>query len=91
MIPENALTVSRDNHRSRWIRLRTMILLRWVAILGQSAAVLVALQFYNLRIELDLIIFASFPSNPRPIFNTIFSILGPIYKLLYPNKCDGNG
>ena len=58
MIPENALTVSRDNQRSRWIRLRTMILLRWVAILGQSAAVLVAVQFYNLRLELDLIIFA---------------------------------
>ena len=40
MIPENALTVSRDNQRSRWIRLRTMILLRWVAILGQSACLL---------------------------------------------------
>ncbi len=42
MIPENAVIISRDNQRSRWIRLRTMILLRWVAILGQSAAVLVA-------------------------------------------------
>ena len=58
MIPENALTVSRDNQRTRWIRLRTMILLRWGAILGQSAAVLVAVQFYNLRLELDLMIFA---------------------------------
>ena len=58
MIPENAVTLSRDNQRSRWIKLRTTILLRWVAILGQSAAVLVAVQFYNLRLELDLIIFA---------------------------------
>lgn len=58
MMPENAVTVSRDNQRSRWIKLRTTILLRWVAILGQSAAVLVAVQFYNLRLELDLIIFA---------------------------------
>ena len=58
MIPENAVIISRDNQRSQWIRLRTMILLRWVAILGQSAAVLVAVQFYNLRLELDLIIFA---------------------------------
>ena len=58
MIPENAVIISRDNQRSQWIRLRTMILLRWVAILGQSAAVIVAVQFYNLRLELDLIIFA---------------------------------
>ena len=58
MIPENAVIISRDNQRSQWIRLRTMILLRWVAILGQSAAVLVAVQFYNLRLELDLIVFA---------------------------------
>ena len=58
MIPENAVTLSRDNQRSRWIKLRTTILLRWIAILGQSAAVLVAVQFYNLRLELDLIIFA---------------------------------
>jgi uncharacterized integral membrane protein len=58
MIPESAVTVSRDNQRSRWIKLRTTILLRWVAILGQSAAVLVAVQFYNLRLELELIIFA---------------------------------
>jgi two-component system sensor histidine kinase RegB len=58
MMPENAVTVSRDNQRSRWIKLRTTILLRWVAILGQSAAVLVAVQFYSLRLELDLIIFA---------------------------------
>ena len=35
MIPESAVTVSRDNQRSRWIKLRTTILLRWVAILGQ--------------------------------------------------------
>jgi two-component system sensor histidine kinase RegB len=55
MIPESAVTVSRDNQRSRWIKLRTTILLRWVAILGQSAAVLVAVQFYNLRLELELI------------------------------------
>ena len=47
MIPENAVTLSRDNQRSRWIKLRTTILLRWIAILGQSAAVLVAVQFYN--------------------------------------------
>ena len=58
MIPENAVTLSRDNQRSRWIKLRTTILLRWVAILGQSAAVLVAVQFYDLRLELALIIFA---------------------------------
>ena len=44
--------------RSNWIRLRTLILLRWFAIAGQLAAITVAIQFYNLRLELGLCLFA---------------------------------
>ena len=40
--------------RHNWMRLRTMILLRWVAIAGQASALLVALQFYNLQLNLGL-------------------------------------
>ena len=36
------------------IRLRTMILLRWVAIVGQITAISVAQQLYNLQLELGL-------------------------------------
>ncbi len=38
--------------RSHWIRLRTMILLRWVAIAGQLAAIVAALRLFDLRLEL---------------------------------------
>ncbi len=40
--------------RSNWIRLRTMILLRWVAIVGQLVALVVAQQIYGLQLEVGL-------------------------------------
>ncbi|MGB0412204.1 MAG: sensor histidine kinase RegB [Pikeienuella sp.] len=40
--------------RRNWIRLRTMILIRWLAIIGQSAALLVAQYSYGLKLELGL-------------------------------------
>jgi len=43
-----------EHNRSNWIRLRTLILLRWIAILGQLAAITVAQQMYRLQIEVGL-------------------------------------
>ncbi len=40
--------------RANWIRLRTMILLRWVAITGQLIAITVAQMLYGLQLELGL-------------------------------------
>jgi two-component system, sensor histidine kinase RegB len=40
--------------RANWIRLRTMILLRWVAIAGQLIAITVAETIYGLALEIDL-------------------------------------
>ncbi len=40
--------------RANWIRLHTMILLRWVAIIGQVVAITVAQVFYGLQLELGL-------------------------------------
>jgi len=40
--------------RANWIRLRTMILLRWVAIAGQLIAITVAQMIYGLQLELGL-------------------------------------
>ena len=67
-----------DQRRSNWIRLRTLILLRWVAIAGQLTAILIAKEAYNLQLELGLCILAiavsaignlvamvSFPENKR--------------------------
>ncbi|WP_171175144.1 sensor histidine kinase RegB [Ruegeria sp. HKCCD8929] len=40
--------------RSGWIRLRTLILLRWVAIIGQITAITVAQRMYNVQLDLGL-------------------------------------
>jgi two-component system, sensor histidine kinase RegB len=40
--------------RANWVRLRTLILLRWMAIAGQAAAILVASQVYALQLPLGL-------------------------------------
>ena len=44
----------RGQERSSWIRLRTLILLRWVAIIGQFTAITVAQQYYHVQLELAL-------------------------------------
>ena len=43
-----------QEERSTFIRLRTMILLRWVAIVGQIAALVVAQSVYDLQLPLGL-------------------------------------
>lgn len=40
--------------RSSWIRLRTLILLRWVAIFGQITAITVAQHSYHVQLEVTL-------------------------------------
>jgi two-component system sensor histidine kinase RegB len=40
--------------RANWIRLRTMIVLRWVAICGQLSAILAAQHLLNLQLEIGL-------------------------------------
>lgn len=40
--------------RSEWVRLRTLIYLRWMAILGQLAAITVASALYGFRLPLGL-------------------------------------
>lgn len=42
------------HERGNWIRLRTIILLRWVAITGQLVAITVAQRIYGLQLELGL-------------------------------------
>ncbi|WP_339761890.1 ActS/PrrB/RegB family redox-sensitive histidine kinase [uncultured Sulfitobacter sp.] len=47
-----------DRTRANWIRLRTMIVLRWVAIAGQLTAITVADRLFGLQLELGLCYFA---------------------------------
>ncbi|WP_170334359.1 sensor histidine kinase RegB [Ruegeria arenilitoris] len=48
------ITLWRSQERSSWIRLRTLILLRWVAIIGQFTAITVAQQYFQVQLELAL-------------------------------------
>ena len=54
MADASLLLLADDDARSAWLRLRTLILLRWLAVLGQTAAVLVADLGLGLRIPLGL-------------------------------------
>ncbi|WP_425079477.1 sensor histidine kinase RegB [Ruegeria denitrificans] len=51
---ESNQTFWRGQERSSWIRLRTLILLRWVAIIGQLTAITVAQRYYDVQLELGL-------------------------------------
>jgi two-component system sensor histidine kinase RegB len=49
-----ALDLVRQDTRSDWVRLRTLLVLRWLAILGQTLTLVVASLFLGLRVELGL-------------------------------------
>ncbi len=43
-----------EKARGNWVSLRTLIVLRWIAIIGQIAAINVATEFFGLSIDLGL-------------------------------------
>ena len=47
----NEFQMFQDHQRSNWVRLRTLVLLRWFAIAGQIIAILVAVGVYQLEFE----------------------------------------
>ncbi|MGR3806059.1 sensor histidine kinase RegB [Marinibacterium profundimaris] len=49
---QSELNLRLGQQRGNWIRLRTLILLRWVAIVGQVTAITVAERTYHLMIDL---------------------------------------
>ena len=70
-MPDTNLGLWRGQERSSWIRLRTLIWLRWVAIVGQVVAITVAQRMYHLQLELGLCYFAigvSVAANLMAIF-----------------------
>ncbi len=52
--PDPALMLLQQDSRVDWVRLRTLLVLRWLAILGQTMAVAIAAFYLGLRIELGL-------------------------------------
>lgn len=51
---DSQLGVLKGRERGNWVRLRTIILLRWAAVVGQLVALFVAQQAYGLQIEMAL-------------------------------------
>jgi two-component system, sensor histidine kinase RegB len=47
-------TYDSRQHRSNWVRLRTLIVLRWIAVFGQLAAITVAQRLFDLDLDLGL-------------------------------------
>ncbi len=43
-----------EEQRRNWVRLRTLIVLRWIAIIGQLGAILVAREWFDLDLDLGL-------------------------------------
>ncbi|SLN33257.1 sensor histidine kinase RegB [Pseudooctadecabacter jejudonensis] len=68
--------VFQNENRSNWLRMRTLVVLRWFAIAGQIGAVLAALYIYNLTLEVGLIAVVI----GAPILVNLFSVF------LYPEN-----
>ncbi|MEJ6390208.1 sensor histidine kinase RegB [Gymnodinialimonas ulvae] len=49
-----ALTLVQEDSRVDWVRLHTLLVLRWLAILGQTIAVVISAFYIGLRVELGL-------------------------------------
>jgi len=47
-----------EERRSNWVRLRTLIVLRWIAIFGQLLAILIAQRLFSLNLDLGLCLMA---------------------------------
>ena len=68
-----------ESKRGEWIRLRTMIFIRWVAISGQLAAIVTAFQYFELALNLGLCFFAV---GLSALANIVASLLFPESKRL---------
>ncbi len=76
---ETQLTLLNSEARSEWVRLRTLINLRWLAIVGQSGAVLFADLWLHLILDFSLSLLAIGASI---VFNIASTIVYPENKRL---------
>ncbi len=78
-MPEAQLDLLTRNARSGWVRLRTLINLRWLAIVGQTGSVLVATTWLDLTMNIGLCFVAIGASI---VFNITSTIIYPRNKRL---------
>lgn len=63
-----------NSARSGWVRLRTLVLLRWLAILGQGGAILLAVYFLDIDLRLDVCFLAI---GISVAFNIVTTVIFP--------------
>lgn len=49
-MPPSDFHLFKQQERSNWVRLRTLVILRWLAVIGQSTAIFVAVRVYDIQI-----------------------------------------
>ena len=77
-VPQSIEKFDRSEDRGRWVRLRTLVFLRWIGIIGQASAVLIADRVLDLRFEIEfcylviglsvmanILVSFAFPENKR--------------------------
>lgn len=75
-MPTSNAQLFESQNRSNWVRLRTLVGLRWFAVIGQASAIFVAVRFYGLQID----VFAA-------AVVIVTSVLANVYSIaLYPEN-----
>jgi len=83
---ENLSTPLNTSGSDNWLRLRTLILLRWWAIIGQASTLVVAQQFYDLALDVGL---CSLVIGVSVITNLVASFIYPENKRLSERETFG--
>ena len=78
-MPASEFEMFQNRERSNWVRLQTLVLLRWFAITGQITAVLVATRAYDLQVEVAA---AALTIAASVLANLFASFLNPESKRL---------
>ena len=78
-MPSTEFEMFEERQRSNWVRLRTLVTLRWFAVLGQTVALIVAVQIFDLQLATGL---ATMTIGASIIVNLIISFIYPENKRL---------
>lgn len=65
--------IFQDRHRSNWVKLRTLVILRWIAVAGQTIALLVATRILSLQFEVGLATIVVGASMLANLFSTFLA------------------
>jgi two-component system sensor histidine kinase RegB len=69
-MPTSNAQLFEAQNRSNWVRLRTLVTLRWFAVIGQTTAIFVAVRFYDLQIDVPPVALVIVTS----VFANLFSV-----------------